>query len=160
MPALDRRAVEDFLFLEARLLDEHRLDDWLALYAPDATYWCAAGGRPARSVRDLLDRLRRSHAARDARAPVPPSQGARPGAARPLDAPDRQHRDRARRGRHGAGAATLVLGEFRDERQRTWFGRVTHRLRAAAARPGGIEIVSKRIDLIIRAELDGISILF
>ncbi len=31
--------VQEFLFHEARLLDERRFDEWLALYAPDAEYW-------------------------------------------------------------------------------------------------------------------------
>lgn len=33
-----RLAVEDLLFLEADLLDQWRLDEWLALYTPDAHY--------------------------------------------------------------------------------------------------------------------------
>lgn len=35
---LTRTAAEDFLFEEAALLDEWRLDEWLALFLPDATY--------------------------------------------------------------------------------------------------------------------------
>ena len=31
--------VQQFLFQEARLLDERRLQEWLALYADDAEYW-------------------------------------------------------------------------------------------------------------------------
>ena len=31
--------VQQFLFHEARLLDERRLQEWLALYADDAEYW-------------------------------------------------------------------------------------------------------------------------
>lgn len=34
----EREAVEDFLFAEAALLDEWRLDEWLALFADDGTY--------------------------------------------------------------------------------------------------------------------------
>ena len=34
----DRAAVEDLLFLEADLLDNWKLNDWLALYTPDAEY--------------------------------------------------------------------------------------------------------------------------
>lgn len=30
---------ENFLVFEARLLDEARFDDWVALFLPDATYW-------------------------------------------------------------------------------------------------------------------------
>lgn len=33
-----RLAVEDLLYLEADLLDQWRLDEWLALYTPDAHY--------------------------------------------------------------------------------------------------------------------------
>jgi len=32
-------SVEQFLYREARLLDEQRLEEWLALFAEDATYW-------------------------------------------------------------------------------------------------------------------------
>ena len=35
----DAREVEQFLFHEARLLDENRWDEWLALFTPDGTYW-------------------------------------------------------------------------------------------------------------------------
>jgi len=35
----EQREVEQFLFYEARLLDENRWDEWLALFAPDGTYW-------------------------------------------------------------------------------------------------------------------------
>jgi p-cumate 2,3-dioxygenase beta subunit len=33
-----RSQVEDFLFFEAQLLDEWRLDEWLSLFTPDARY--------------------------------------------------------------------------------------------------------------------------
>ena len=32
-------SVQQFLFWEARLLDERRFDDWLALFSDDALYW-------------------------------------------------------------------------------------------------------------------------
>jgi len=35
---LGRPQVEDLLYLEARLLDEWRLDEWLELYTSDARY--------------------------------------------------------------------------------------------------------------------------
>lgn len=34
-----QRGVEQFIFHEARLLDERRFDDWLALWTPDGRYW-------------------------------------------------------------------------------------------------------------------------
>jgi benzoate/toluate 1,2-dioxygenase subunit beta len=43
-PPVDRKAVADFLYLEARLADECRYDEWEALWADDGLYWIPAGG--------------------------------------------------------------------------------------------------------------------
>ncbi len=37
--ALDYRRVENFLYREARLMDDHAYDEWLALWADDGLYW-------------------------------------------------------------------------------------------------------------------------
>lgn len=37
--AVNRHEVENFLYREARLMDEHAYDDWLALWTDDALYW-------------------------------------------------------------------------------------------------------------------------
>jgi benzoate/toluate 1,2-dioxygenase subunit beta len=37
------REIEQFLYREARLLDEQRFDDWFALFTSDAIYWLPAG---------------------------------------------------------------------------------------------------------------------
>jgi 3-phenylpropionate/cinnamic acid dioxygenase small subunit len=37
--AVDRHKVENFLYREARLMDEHAYDEWLALWTDDALYW-------------------------------------------------------------------------------------------------------------------------
>ncbi|MBN9758250.1 Benzoate 1,2-dioxygenase beta subunit [Pseudonocardia sp. Ae406_Ps2] len=39
---LDLRTVEQFLYREARYADEHRYEDWEALWTPDALYWVPA----------------------------------------------------------------------------------------------------------------------
>jgi benzoate/toluate 1,2-dioxygenase subunit beta len=36
---VDRRLVENFLYREARLMDTHAYDEWLALWTEDALYW-------------------------------------------------------------------------------------------------------------------------
>ncbi len=58
--AADRNVVERFLFHEARLMDEHRYDEWLALWALDvATYWIPANADdadPAQNVSVVYDR--------------------------------------------------------------------------------------------------------
>lgn len=43
---ITRLDVEDFLFREAALLDEWRLDEWLTLFEPDATYEVPTTDRP------------------------------------------------------------------------------------------------------------------
>jgi benzoate/toluate 1,2-dioxygenase beta subunit len=42
-PTLTRQEAEDFLYREARLLDERRFDEWLALFTQDAHYWIPCG---------------------------------------------------------------------------------------------------------------------
>ncbi len=37
-----QRAVEQFLFHQAEIVDEKRWDDWLALFTPDGKYWMPA----------------------------------------------------------------------------------------------------------------------
>lgn len=41
-PTLTRKTIEDFLYLEARLADEHRYVEWEALWTDDALYWVPA----------------------------------------------------------------------------------------------------------------------
>lgn len=39
---LNRAEVEDFLYREARLLDDRQWEEWLALYSPQVEYWMPA----------------------------------------------------------------------------------------------------------------------
>jgi len=41
--AFDRQQVEQFIYYEAQLMDEHRYDEWLALWTDDALYWVPTG---------------------------------------------------------------------------------------------------------------------
>ncbi len=36
---MDRQQIADFLYHEARLLDDREWDQWLTCYAPDVTFW-------------------------------------------------------------------------------------------------------------------------
>ena len=45
-PSALRHEVEDFLAYDAQLLDEWRLDEWLALFTPDSRYPVPATDRP------------------------------------------------------------------------------------------------------------------
>jgi 3-phenylpropionate/cinnamic acid dioxygenase small subunit len=58
-----RERIESFLYYEARLIDEHKYDEWLSLWTPDALYWIpcnsddADPARQAMIVYDNRDRL-------------------------------------------------------------------------------------------------------
>ncbi|HZO80114.1 MAG TPA: aromatic-ring-hydroxylating dioxygenase subunit beta [Candidatus Binataceae bacterium] len=61
--ALDYRRVENFLYREARLMDDNAYDEWLALWAPDALYYwvpCNSDDSdPERQVSAIYDDRRR-----------------------------------------------------------------------------------------------------
>ena len=43
-PSKTRADIEDFLFLEASLLDEWKLNEWLTLFEEGASYWVPPAG--------------------------------------------------------------------------------------------------------------------
>ena len=51
---ITRSAVEDFLYQEAALLDEWRLDEWLSLLTDDAIYQIPSTDAPDSQARDSL----------------------------------------------------------------------------------------------------------
>jgi len=58
MAKLSRSDAEDILYNEARLLDERRFSEWLAMFTTDATYWMPAGGEgvdPKREIAIIYD---------------------------------------------------------------------------------------------------------
>jgi p-cumate 2,3-dioxygenase beta subunit len=52
--SVSRAAVEDFLYREAELLDEWRLDEWLALLTEDATYRVPSNDEPQSDPKSTL----------------------------------------------------------------------------------------------------------
>ena len=50
--AVSRDQVEELMFLEAELLDEWRLKEWLGLFTPDASYYVPATDIPANASPD------------------------------------------------------------------------------------------------------------
>ena len=56
--AIDYRRVENFLYREARLMDENAYSEWLALWADDALYWVPVSADdidPATQVSTIYD---------------------------------------------------------------------------------------------------------
>src|SRR5882672_1126706 len=149
-----RSEIEQFLYHEAWLLDHGRLDEWLELFTDDATYWVPLQADQADPLssssivyddRRLLEvRVRQfQHPRAHARIPAPRTVH-QVGNVRVVEA----------EGHDARVGSTLVLVEYRRERQRVWGALVEHRLRRTAE---GWRIAAKRVDLVnSEAELDGI----
>ena len=168
--ALDVRRCEAFLLHEARLLDDGRFDDWLALFTPDAWYWVPSEpdqADPAETVSLIYDdrRLLETRVRRLA-SPRMYSQEPRSRTSRLIgnvtieEAGPRPTlpRTRSRLGWECTVRSKFVMIEYRREQQRIFGGTVLHRLVQA---DGRIMIAWKRVDLVnCDAPLDGITIPF
>jgi ethylbenzene dioxygenase subunit beta len=136
---------EQFLIHEARLLDEGRFDEWLALFTPDAWYWvpAEAGQASSRDTVSLIYDDRRLLETRVRRLASPRIYSQEP---------------RSRTSRIIANltieestndACTVrskfQLLEYRRETQRIFGGTCLHRLVRGAK---GIRIAWKRVDLV------------
>src|SRR5215468_929768 len=115
-----RSEVEQFLYHEAWLLDRRRLDEWLSLFANDATYWI-----PLQA--DQSDPLTASSIVYDDRRllEVRVRQFQHPRAHARTPAPRTVHQISNVQVVQVEGDAlrvvsTLVLVEYRHERQRVW----------------------------------------
>jgi 3-phenylpropionate/cinnamic acid dioxygenase small subunit len=142
---VDRHSVEGFLFLEARLLDEHHYDEWLALWAEDALYWVP-------SNRDDLDPKREVSIIHDDRERLEErifrltktathAQDPRSRTSRLISNVEVQE------GNNGEVVvfSNFNLTELRRGKQDTFAGRTVHRLRTLG---GGFQIVSKKVLLV------------
>ena len=144
---------------EARLLDDGKFDDWLALFTPEAWYWVPSEpdqADPVETVSLIYDDRRLLGDPRAA-----PRQPAHvfPGAALAHQPHDRQcqHRGDGQE-RFATVRSKFVMIEYRREQQRLFGGTALHRLVQA---DGRIMIAWKRVDLVnCDAPLDGITIPF
>ena len=149
---------EQFLRREAWLLDHGRFDAWLELFTVDASYWVPLEV-------DQLDALETSSIIYDnltlLKVRVGQYADGRAHARRPFARTVHQVGNVLVSGAAGNDlevASTLVLVEYRQERQRVWGANVVHRLRRVSA---GLRIAAKRVELVnSESELDGIAFLF
>ena len=156
--ALDHGSCERFLLHEARLLDEARFDDWLALFTPDGWYWVPSEpdqDNPHDTVSLIYDdrRLLETRVRRLA-SPRIYSQEPRSRTSRIIGNVSIED--------GGVDVCTVrskfVMIEYRRESQRLFAGTTFHRL---VQGDGGIRIASKRVDLVnCDAPMDGITIPF
>lgn len=136
-----KEELEAFVLHEARLLDERRFADWLALFAADGIYWVPTrpGQRSPQEALSLFYETRALLAMRVAR----------------LERPDVHVQTPPSRTLHHVSAmeiageldirSCLIVAEWRAGDTRWFAGRVTHQLRRE---PAGLRIVLKRVDLI------------
>lgn len=147
---VDRDRVENFLYREARLMDRHVYDEWLALWTDDALYWVPCNEDdidPERHVsivyenkRGLEDRIARLKS----------------GAAYAQDPKSRLSRVisniEIEEGSNGELVvhSTFNLTALRRRRMDTFAGRTTHTLRPD---DDGFKIASKKVLLINNDEV-------
>jgi benzoate/toluate 1,2-dioxygenase beta subunit len=156
--SLDLQHCEQFLLHEARLLDDGKFDEWLALFTPEAWYWVPSEpdqADPVETVSLIYDdrRLLETRVRRLA-SPRMYSQEPRSRTSRMIGNVGIEET--------GKGFATVrskfIMIEYRREQQRLFGGTTLHRLVQA---DGRIMIAWKRVDLVnCDAPLDGITIPF
>ena len=146
MSAADVQAVQDFVLAEARLLNQARYQDWLALFATDGRYWVPLGGdtqsesdtHNALALEDrllLTLRIERLLAGR-AHSQQPASRSAHVLQLPQVDACDEQHAE---------VYTPFTYVESRGEQQVWLAGQWCHRLRREQ---GAWRIALKRVNLL------------
>ncbi len=156
--ALSRAEAEDFLIHEARLLDDARFDEWLALFTPTAHYWVPSEPNqksPLDTVslmyddRRLLEtRVRRLSSPR-IYSQEPKSRTSRIVTNVTVEAAS---------GNEVKVRSKFVLVEYRREEQRLFAGTYFHDLVVTG---GDVRIAFKRIDLVnADAPMDGLVVPF
>ncbi len=147
MPGDDDRAFIDFVYHEARLIDEKRFDEWYELYADDGRYWMPLmrGQPPGAGYTSLFDedKLLLKIRIERLRNPKSYSQAHASWCQHILQAPRVEARD--------AGAGTALLRtpfmylEYQQDQQEVYAGVAWHHLRMSG---GNIAIALKKIDLL------------
>ncbi len=155
-PAPDE--IESFLVAEARMLDERRWEDWLALFAEDGWYWVPleeGQDNPRQTVsliyddRRLLETRIRRLAEAALHAQTPASRTSRIVANPTVEEEE---------GGEVTVRAKFQMVESRNDARRVFAGTTWHRLRRDGA---GFRIRWKRVDLVdCDAVHDGISVPF
>jgi 3-phenylpropionate/cinnamic acid dioxygenase small subunit len=152
---LDIHRCEQFVLHEARLLDEAKFEDWLALFTLDGWYWVPSEpnqANPHDTVSLIYDdrRLLETRIRRLA-SPRMYSQEPRSRTSRMVGNVSIEDVE----GRAATVRSKFVMIEYRREQQRLFTGTAWHRL---VQIDGAIRIAWKRVDLVnCDAPLDGIT---
>jgi benzoate/toluate 1,2-dioxygenase beta subunit len=126
---LDRHQIENFLYREARLMDENAYDEWFALWTDDALYWVPANA-------DDIDPLRHVSIVYEDKARLEDRiERLKSGVAYAQDPKSRMRRVISNiELEEGETGEVIVysnfnLTELRRSQQRTFAGRTIHKLR-------------------------------
>lgn len=157
LTTLSRVDVEDFLYAEARLLDDHLYSTWLELFTEDAVYWVPSGPHGDDPIRDVSivhdDRQRLAERVSRLESGYAYAQEPRSRTVR--------HVSNVRVLRTDGGTAevesALIVAEWRRDTRSFHAARCTHVLRRNA---DGLQIARKKVDLVDRdAPLGNLSLL-
>lgn len=145
---LDIRRVEQFLYREARLADQHRYDEWESLWTDDAVYWVPAGSDDADPMtrmsvihdnrNRISTRLRQLRTGRR-HAQIPQSRLCRVVSNVEILCVE---------GADTTVEANFVLVESRERGRELWAGRYTYRLRVI---DGELRMAYKKVALVDNA---------
>jgi 3-phenylpropionate/cinnamic acid dioxygenase small subunit len=128
---LDSREIEQFLYYEAALLDEHKYEEWLELFTEDSVYWIPAGREernPEKVTSFIYDN--RQQLARRVRRLLHPAVHCQTPASQTSHLIANVRVDELG-GREIQVHSTFALFESRLDDQRAFSGRCEHRLRRA-----------------------------
>lgn len=151
----DRRAIEDFLVHEVRLLDSRRFEEWRDLFTEDGYYWVPL--RPEQPNPDdeaslfyddrgtMETRFRRLRHPR-IHSQDPPTRTCHVIGSIAVDEVD------ADKGECSV-SSTMMMADYRQGTQRVFAGHVRHRLRHDGK---GFRIVTKKVDLISCDDVFGV----
>ena len=160
MAGFDIAEVEAFLVHEARLLDEARYEDWLALFAKDAWYWVPLlpGQENPDDTVSLMYDDRQLMETRVRRLSHPGAHAQQPASRTSRIVANVTVEDAGTEPDVCTVRSKFQMIEYRRDAQRVFGGTVLHRLRR---RDGGFEIQWKRVDLVNSdSVMDGLSVPF
>jgi 3-phenylpropionate/cinnamic acid dioxygenase small subunit len=158
--ALDVAVCEKFLIHEARLLDEARFDEWLALFTADAWYWVPSepGQKSPRDTISLIYDDRRLLETRVRRLSSPRIYSQEPRSRTSRIVANVTIEEGAADGQACTVRSKFQLLEYRRNGQTGYAGTSFHRLLCA---DDGIRIAWKRVDLVnCDAALEGLLVPF
>jgi 3-phenylpropionate/cinnamic acid dioxygenase small subunit len=142
---MDEREIEKFLYHEARLMDEHRFEEWLSLWTDDGIYWVPCNHDdqdPTRQVSIIYDsQARLADRISFLRDGAMSAEDARPRIRRTISNIEFESTN----GVEATVSSNFLLVEANSQGQNIWGGRSIHQLRQA---DGGIKIAHKKVLLV------------